>query len=52
MDKRALKVFDAYGAGTYILEAGDYYLTAASNAHEAAKNILAAKGAEVDAMRR
>ena len=48
MDKSALKVFDAYGAGTYILEAGDYYLTAASNAHEAAKNILAAKGAEVD----
>ena len=48
VDKSALKVFDAYGAGTYILEAGDYYLTAASNAHEAAKNILAAKGAEVD----
>lgn len=29
VDKSALKVFDAYGAGTYILEAGDYYLTAA-----------------------
>ena len=48
VDKSAMKVFDTYGAGTYILEAGDYYLTAAANAHEAAKNILAAKGAEVD----
>ena len=42
VDKSTLKVFDAYGEGTYIVEAGDYYLTAAAN------NILAAKGAAVD----
>ena len=48
VDKSALKVFDTYGEGTYIVEAGDYYLTAAANAHEAVNNILAAKGAAVD----
>lgn len=48
VDKSTLKVFDAYGEGTYIVEAGDYYLTAATNAHAAANNILAAKGAAVD----
>ena len=48
VDKSTLKVFDAYGEGTYIVEAGDYYLTAAANAHAAANNILAAKGAAVD----
>ncbi len=36
--------FDAYGAGTYILDAGDYYFTAATDAHNAANNVLAAKG--------
>lgn len=36
--------FDAYGAGTYILESGDYYITAANNAHSAVNHILAAKG--------
>ena len=43
-----LKSYDASannGAGTFILEAGDYYFTAAGNAHEAVNNILAAKGA-------
>lgn len=43
-----LKSYDAAannGAGTFILEAGDYYFTAADNAHEAVNNILAAKGA-------
>lgn len=36
--------YDAYGEKTYILEAGKYYITAASNAHQAVNNILAAKG--------
>ncbi len=36
--------YDAYGAGTYILDAGDYYFTAATDAHDAANNVLAAKG--------
>ena len=42
--RRELASFDAYGYGTYILEAGDYYLTAAKNAHEAVNNTLAARG--------
>ena len=42
--KRELACFDAYGYGTYILEAGDYHLTAAKNAHEAVNNTLAARG--------
>ena len=43
-----LTTFDAFGAGTYILEDGTYYLTAADNAHAAANNILAAKGYTVE----
>lgn len=36
--------YDAYGAGTYILDAGNYYFTAATDAHDATNNVLAAKG--------
>ena len=36
--------YDAYGAKTYILDAGDYYFTAATDAHDAVNNVLAAKG--------
>lgn len=36
--------YDAYGAKTYILDAGDYLFTAATDAHDAANNVLAAKG--------
>ncbi|MBR5565034.1 MAG: glycoside hydrolase family 3 C-terminal domain-containing protein [Roseburia sp.] len=36
--------YDAYGAGTYIMDAGDYYFTAATDSHNAAENVLAAKG--------
>ncbi len=39
-----LTSFDTFGTGTYILDEGTYYLTAAENAHQAANNILAAKG--------
>ena len=46
--KEQLKAYDSKGAGTYILDAGDYYITAASDAHKAINNILAAKGASVD----
>ena len=46
VDKKALASYDAYGAKTYVLEAGVYYLTAARNAHEAVNNILAAKAAD------
>lgn len=48
IDKRDLASYDAYGAGTYILDAGDYYLTAATDAHNAVNNILAAKGYTVE----
>ena len=40
--------YDAYGAGTYIMDAGDYYFTAATDAHNAANNVLAAKGYTVE----
>lgn len=36
--------YDAYGAKTYILDAGDYFFTAATDSHDAVNNILAAKG--------
>ena len=42
--KREFASFDAYGYGTYILEAGDYHLTAAKNAHESVNNTLASRG--------
>ncbi len=44
VDKRDLASYDAYGCGTYMLDKGDYYLTAATDAHDAVNNILAAKG--------
>ena len=44
VNRRDLASYDAYGAGTYILDAGDYYLTAATDAHDAVNNILTAKG--------
>ncbi len=43
VQKRDLASYDAYGAKTYILDAGDYYLTAAKDAHDAVNNVLAAK---------
>ena len=36
--------YDAYGAKTYILDEGDYLFAAATDAHDAANNVLAAKG--------
>lgn len=47
-DVEDMKSYDAYGKETYYLEGSTdeykYYVTAAKNAHEATKNILAAKG--------
>ena len=42
--KTELRTYDANGAGTYILDAGDYYFACGNGAHEALNNILAAKG--------
>ncbi len=36
------------GEGTYILDAGDYYFTAAHSAHEAVNNVLKAQGHTTD----
>ena len=44
VNKEELRTYDADGAKTYILDAGDYYFAEGDNAHEALNNILAAKG--------
>ena len=44
VDERDLASYDAYGAKTYILDAGTYHLTAATDAHDAVNNVLAAHG--------
>ena len=44
VDERDMAAYDAFGAGTYILDAGTYYLTAATDSHNAVNNVLAAKG--------
>lgn len=48
VNRRDLASYDTYGAGTYILDAGDYYFTAAKDAHSAVNNILAAKGYTIE----
>ena len=47
VSREELRCYDAAGAGTYVLEPGTYLLTAASDAHEAINNVLAAKGKTV-----
>ena len=42
--KELMKTYDEYGLGTYIVDAGDYYFTVGTDAHDAVNNILAAKG--------
>lgn len=42
--KDLLKAYDANGAKTYILDAGDYLFTDAANAHDATNNFLARAG--------
>ena len=44
VDKESMKAYDADGEGTYIVDAGDYYFTAGTDAHAALNNVLAAKG--------
>ncbi len=44
VNRDELACYDENNAKTYILDAGDYYLTAAKDAHSALNNILAAKG--------
>ena len=42
--REQLKSYDYTNAKTYIMDAGDYYITAAANSHDAVNNILSAKG--------
>lgn len=44
VDRRDLASYDAKGHGTYIIEEGNYFFTAATDSHNAVNNILAAKG--------
>lgn len=44
VSRRDLASYDANGAKTYVLDAGDYRLTVADDAHAATNNVLAAKG--------
>lgn len=46
VDGRWFASYDAYGAKTYVLDAGDYYLTVATDAHNAVNNILSHKKAD------
>lgn len=44
VSRELMRAYDAEGAGTYVVDAGDYYLSAGADAHAALNNILAAKG--------
>lgn len=44
VNKEQFASYDYKNAKTYILDAGDYYITLGENAHDAVNNILAAKG--------
>ncbi len=46
VDGRWFASYDAYGAKTYVLDAGNYYLTVATDAHNAVNNILKHKNSE------
>ncbi len=45
VDKSEMRAYDANGAETYIVDAGNYYFAAGNGAHDALNNILAAKAA-------
>lgn len=47
-NKEQLKSYDYVNAKTYILDAGDYYITAGQDSHNAINNILAFKGKTVE----
>ena len=47
VDERDMTAYDAYGEGTYILDAGTYNLIVATDSHNATNNLLAANGKTV-----
>ncbi|WP_208559517.1 glycoside hydrolase family 3 protein [Marinilactibacillus kalidii] len=44
VSKESMKVYDANGFETYIVDAGDYQFAVGENAHDAVNNILASEG--------
>lgn len=46
--KTELRAYDANSAGTYILDAGNYYFAVGNGSHQALNNVLAAKAALTD----
>ncbi len=48
VDERQFASYDAYGAETYVMTEGDYFLTAAKDAHQAVNQILAKKGYTIE----
>lgn len=48
VDKSELRTYDANGAGTYILDAGNYYFAVGNGAHNALNNILMLKSDQKD----
>ncbi len=44
--------YDEYGKGGYLLEKGDYYITAATDAHTAVNNIVKAKCTDTEVLSR
>ena len=47
-EQEQLKSYDWQNARTFILDAGEYYITAGQDAHAAVNNILAAKGRSME----
>lgn len=50
IDLEIMKSYDSKVAKTYIVEEGDYYLVAATDAHQAINNILLKKGVSEDSI--
>lgn len=44
VSKEKMRSYDANGSGTYIIDAGDYFITAGKNAHDSINNILSSQG--------
>lgn len=44
LNERYFASYDSYGAKTYVVMPGTYYLTVSGSAHDAVNNVLAAKG--------
>lgn len=48
VDKSEMRAYDAYGAKTYIVDAGNYYFATGNGAHDALNNILMLKADKKD----